>query len=82
MKPLNYLTIIGCCLIHFVNFMKVIGSIYCIGIMIPYLASYISYESGHVTMLEISPIFYVGGISWSLSFQITAVIQRKYLSKM
>ena len=70
------ITFVGCCMVHIV-----IGTIYCTGNILPYVASYIGSQSGYVSMKSMNIVFYICVFFWCLFFLPAAYIQIKYTPK-
>lgn len=70
------ITFIGCAMVH-----VVIGTIYCTGNIMPYVASYIGLESGYISIKSMTIVFYICVLSWSITFQPAAYIQTRFTPK-
>jgi uncharacterized membrane protein len=75
------ITFIGCGLIHLVLFNQVVGTIYCTGNIMPYIASYIGMKTGYSPMSSFSAIFYICVFSWSFVFQPAIYLQNHLTPK-
>lgn len=75
------LTCIGCAMTHFVRLTQIIGTIYCTGNIMPYIVSYIRLKDDTVTMPSMTIVFYICILSYTVCFQISNLIQKRYKPK-